>query len=492
MREPVSERWIRSQRASVVEIGDDIVLISRDGTVHRVAGDSAELARAVLDHLGTPRREADVIAHVEALAGEPLGERVAVVRQLLTLLAETGSVTHARDPQPRPGCNIVVAVCGAIAASAAPALVAALQRRGHTVEVAVTPTAARFVALDALSAIVQREPQTSMWPRAPHVPVPHVALAAWADLVLVYPATATTIARLAHGDFSELVAATALTTRAPVVLVPSMNPDMLAAPAVERNLALLRGDGFAIIRGVPAQEVADPPSLRDAQAGAAPAPAEVAAAIDVLLAAEVLARRDAAALAASTWQAVYRGAASSPDLLPWASERCDDDIAAMLAAHAPGPPARVLDLGCGLGQVARHAAAAGHRVVATDIAAAALELARDRTPRDADIVWLRDDIGASALVGPFDVIVDRATLHTLSPLRALAWAASIRRLTASGSIVIVKAHREGVAGATIGCAPGRIAALLQGFTIISERETTLPGPRNRESIAAILIVLRRN
>ncbi|HSD90625.1 MAG TPA: flavoprotein, partial [Kofleriaceae bacterium] len=390
-----------------------------------------------------------------------------------------------------PGINIVVGVCGAIAASAAPALVTALQRRGHTVEVALTPTASRFVALDALSAILQREPQTSMWPRAPHVPVPHVALAAWADLVLVYPATATTIARLAHGDFSELVAATALTTRAPVVLAPSMNPEMLAAPVVERNLDQLRSDGFAIIRGVPAQEVADPPSLRSAQAGAAPAPAEVAATIDVLLAGDVLARRDGSPPARAAWQAVYRAASGSPELLPWASERCDDDIAAMLVAHAPRPPARLLDLGCGLGQVARHAAATGYRVVATDIAEAALELARDRTPRDADIIWLRDDIGATALVGPFDVIVDRATLHALSPLRAHAWASSIRRLTTSGGIVIVKAHRDGVVGATHGYSAERIAALLPDFELLSSRAAELPGLVEPAPIPSTLAVLKR-
>src|SRR5438105_2027617 len=85
-----------------------------------------------------------------------------------------------------------------------------------------------LVARDALAAIARREPHTSLWPHAAHEPVPHVALAEWADLVVIYPASATTIARLASGDFSELVAATALTTAAPVVVVPSMNAAMLA------------------------------------------------------------------------------------------------------------------------------------------------------------------------------------------------------------------------------------------------------------------------
>src|SRR5207302_1347910 len=143
-----SERiWIRSQRAAVVDLGEDCVLIARDGVLRRLEGDSANLARAVLAFLARPRSDADVIAHVEALAG-----------------------------------------------------------------------------------LVQREIHTSMWPPAAHVPVPHVALAEWADLVVIYPASATTIARISNGDCSELVAAIATTTRAPVIVVPSMNEAMLDAP----------------------------------------------------------------------------------------------------------------------------------------------------------------------------------------------------------------------------------------------------------------------
>jgi 3-polyprenyl-4-hydroxybenzoate decarboxylase len=254
----VSERWIRSQRAAVVEIRDDVLLVDRAGVVRRIEADSAELARVVLAFLGQPHAEPEVIAHVESLAG-PLGERRAVVHQLVGLLAETGAIgqaiTGSEAIARARGANIVIAASGAIAASSVPALASALQRRGHAIEVALTETATRFVAIDALAAIVQREPQTSMWPRAAHAPVPHVALAEWADLVVVYPASATTISRIAHGHFSDLVAAIALTTRAPVVIAPSMNPDMLDAPAVQRNLEELRVDGFAIVGGVPSQEV---------------------------------------------------------------------------------------------------------------------------------------------------------------------------------------------------------------------------------------------
>jgi phosphopantothenoylcysteine decarboxylase/phosphopantothenate--cysteine ligase len=181
---------------------------------------------------------------------------------------------------------VVVGISGAIAATHAPALITALQRRGHTVEVALTATAQRFVSLDALGAIAGREIHTSIWPSRPHAPAPHVALAQWADLVIIYPASATTIGRIANGDFSDLVAAIALTTRAPVVVAPSMNLAMLDAPAVQRNLAQLRADGVVVLHGVPSQEVAEAPSARTSITGAAAAPGEVAATVDCLRAAE--------------------------------------------------------------------------------------------------------------------------------------------------------------------------------------------------------------
>jgi SAM-dependent methyltransferase len=196
----------------------------------------------------------------------------------------------------------------------------------------------------------------------------------------------------------------------------------------------------------------------------------VVAAIDALVGAQVLRERDATGPRA--WDAMYRR-----PLVPWASERCDDDLAAALVHHAP-PPARLLDVGCGLGQVARHAAGLGYRVVATEVSEVAL--ARARAEGGGDIVWLRDDICASALAGEFDVIVDRASWHALPRERRAAWAASIARLAAPHATVIIKAHADKLD-----------ATPLPGWELVEDEPAELPGIVDPTPIASRLLVLRR-
>jgi SAM-dependent methyltransferase/3-polyprenyl-4-hydroxybenzoate decarboxylase len=484
---PALVHYVRSHRAVVVDVGESVVILGRD--VRRIDGDSAEVTRAVVGFLARPHTRDEVIAHVAALAGTTAAQAAKIVGEVLELLVGAGAIGAPRAATPAPrGVNVVVGITGAIAATHAPALITSLHQRGHAVEVAATPTATRFVALDALSAIAQREVHTSLWPRGGHAPPPHVALAHWADVVVVYPASATSIARIAAGDCSELVAAIATTTRAPVVVVPSMNLDMIESPAVVRNLAKLRGDGRAVVHGVPSLEAADVPAVRRNAGSVAPPPSEVVAALDALLAADALPRRVGAVVEVGTprkWDAAYRAAAAA--LSPVLDAPADADIIAALAAHAP-PPGRLLELGCGVGAIARHAAALGYRAVGADVSEVALALARARDTADA-VVWLRDDACATALSGPFDVVVDRGVLHVLARDRAAAWAASIARVAAR--TVIVKVHRDGLPGESVGWSRADLAALLPDHAIVAELDVSLPHPRGGDAVPALLVVARR-
>lgn len=156
-------------------------------------------------------------------------------------------------PEPLRGRTVVLGVTGSIAAYKAAVIVRRLRERGAAVFVVMTPAAARFVTPLTFRALSQQPVVTDMW--AGDVPweEPHVALGERADLILVAPATADLIARLAGGFGDDPVSATVLATRAPVVIAPAMSDAMAQAPAVQENLSRLRARGVRVIgpeRGV--------------------------------------------------------------------------------------------------------------------------------------------------------------------------------------------------------------------------------------------------
>lgn len=276
-RRPSQDARFRcAQSARVYEHGESLVVMSSDGALRCFDGDSAVLVRAALDELVEPRAARDLADRLS----ERLGARVstAAVEEILELLEQSAAISRVpREPTAggEPG-RIVVALSGGIAAAHAPALVELLQTRGFVVRVAATKSALRFVSRMSLEALTGARVATKLWPAEPTEPVPHLALADWAEVVVIYPTTATTLARLARGDCSKLVSALALATAAPVVLVPAMNSAMLSAPAVRRNLAELRRDGFWLTRPTVGYEVADAPATRKPSFGAAP-PVQVVA-----------------------------------------------------------------------------------------------------------------------------------------------------------------------------------------------------------------------
>jgi len=148
-------------------------------------------------------------------------------------------LTKTEDPapvDPLVGRRILVAVCGSIAAVKLPGLVSSLVQQGAQVRCVLSPRAEQFVSPLALASL-SRQPcslEEHQWdPRQPR-PL-HIALAEWAELVVVAPLSATTLARLAHGLADTLLSSTVLATQAPLLAAPAMNTAMWRGPAVQAN-----------------------------------------------------------------------------------------------------------------------------------------------------------------------------------------------------------------------------------------------------------------
>lgn len=217
---------------------------------------------------------------------------------------------------------------------------------------------------------------------------------------------ATTIARVAHALCTDVVSATVVAARCPVLVVPSMNEAMYRSPAVQRNLELLRRDGRHITLPGVGSEVAWQPADRTPRMGPAPPPGQVVAAVELILS-ELLARRATTPATGEAWDRQYDTTPLSD--LPWYTEELDADLSEAIRAVARG---RLLDVGTGPGTAAIFAARQGHDVVATDVSRAALTAARQRAA-GLPIAWMLDDATDSRLWGRFDVAVDRGCLHTL-------------------------------------------------------------------------------
>ncbi|MGN6182175.1 MAG: bifunctional phosphopantothenoylcysteine decarboxylase/phosphopantothenate--cysteine ligase CoaBC [Thermoanaerobaculia bacterium] len=146
--------------------------------------------------------------------------------------------------------KIVLGVTGGIAAYKTPELVRRLQDAGADVRVILTTNAARFVSPLSLAAVSNHGVITDQWGDAGHGGVDHIELARWADLLLIAPATANVIAKLAAGIADDALTTYALAHRAATLIAPAMNTFMLAHPTVQQNIETLRNRGVEIIEPV--------------------------------------------------------------------------------------------------------------------------------------------------------------------------------------------------------------------------------------------------
>ncbi|MGI2336536.1 MAG: bifunctional phosphopantothenoylcysteine decarboxylase/phosphopantothenate--cysteine ligase CoaBC [Dehalogenimonas sp.] len=145
------------------------------------------------------------------------------------------------------GKTIVLGVTGSVAAYKAADIASKLIQAGARVEVIMTDSAQRFLTPLTFRAITNRQPVTSMWDMSGEFSIEHVSLAETADIVLIAPATANTIARLAFGFADDMICSTVLATKAPVIVAPAMNCNMYENAATQENIHKLKQRGVFFV-----------------------------------------------------------------------------------------------------------------------------------------------------------------------------------------------------------------------------------------------------
>lgn len=146
--------------------------------------------------------------------------------------------------------KIVLGITGSIAAYKAAYLIRGLIKKGAEVQVVITPAGKEFITPITLSALTSKPVISEFFSQRDGTWNSHVTLGLWADAMLIAPATASTIGKMANGIADNMLITTYLSMKAPVFVAPAMDLDMFAHPATQRNLEQLRVYGNHIIEPV--------------------------------------------------------------------------------------------------------------------------------------------------------------------------------------------------------------------------------------------------
>ncbi len=155
--------------------------------------------------------------------------------------------THTWSNRPLAGRRVVLGVTGSIASYKAADIASKLTQAGADVDVVLTDSAQQFVTPLTFRALTGRAVFTDMYDPRSSIAEEHVMLARTADALMIAPASATTIARLAHGMADNMVALTYLATTAPTIVAPAMDAQMWAHDAVQANVTMLRDRGVMVV-----------------------------------------------------------------------------------------------------------------------------------------------------------------------------------------------------------------------------------------------------
>jgi phosphopantothenoylcysteine decarboxylase/phosphopantothenate--cysteine ligase len=234
--------------------------------------------------------------------------------------------------------RVILGVCGGIAAYKAVEVCRRLVTAGAHVVPVMTADATRFLGAATLSALASERVQSSLWDEAD--PIPHTRLGREADVVVVVPATARLLGAYAAGIADDLLTATLLATRAPVVVCPAMHTEMWEHPAVRHNMAVLRERGVRVV--APAS---GPLAGGDVGPGRLADVVDIVAAVEAVLTPQDLTGRKVLVTAGGTREPVdavrflgNRSSGKQGHALAAESAARGARVTLVTAADRPGPP----------------------------------------------------------------------------------------------------------------------------------------------------------
>ena len=197
------------------------------------------------------------------------------------------------------GKKVVLGVTGGVAAFKAAELVRELQRAGAHVRVVMTESGTRFVGTATFQALTGEPVFTDAWDTRIANGMPHIDLSRQADLILIAPATADFMAKLALGLADDLLSTLCLARDCPLMVAPAMNLQMWEHPATQRNLAMLRADGVAVVGPASGEQ-----ACGETGPGRMLEAADIAAAVGDFFAPKVMTGRRVLVTAGPTYEAI--------------------------------------------------------------------------------------------------------------------------------------------------------------------------------------------
>ena len=142
--------------------------------------------------------------------------------------------------------TVILGISGAIAAYKAADLASTLKQAGHKVQAVMTANALRFITAETLYALTGNPVITTLFKESSQ-PIPHISITESADLVILAPATANLIGKIANGIADDILTSTVMASTAPKLVVPTMNVEMWKNPLLQRNLKTLQEVGYHIV-----------------------------------------------------------------------------------------------------------------------------------------------------------------------------------------------------------------------------------------------------